>query len=89
MEDRIAGATAAASFADDWRGSEHRPLPDEMRTEVVKYIDAICRVNGVGAAEAAAVREGLWRKFRNTYDDLGGQNRRSDREDAVKAMGRI
>ena len=88
VEDGIAGTQTASSFAEDWRGAKHRPLSDETRAEVVRYIDAICR-HGTDRAVEAAVREGLWRKFRNSYDDLGGQNRRSDREDALKAMGRI
>ena len=90
MEDRTAGAQTTPSFAEDWRGTAHRPLPEETKAEVVRYIDAICRhAPGADRAGEAAVREGLWRKFRNAYDDLDGLYRRSDREDALKAMARI
>ena len=91
MEDQRGSTLTAPIFAIDWRGKYHRPLSDSARDEVIKYIDAICRRQdkGDGPLLADARRVSLWRAFRTAYDSLDGPRRRSDREDALKAMEMI
>lgn len=81
------------AFLADWRGDAHRPLRDEHRERARRYISAIVAHDrrgvrpGTPASEAYAAT--LWVRFRDAYDGMSGQFKRSDAEDLQRALHRV
>jgi len=80
-------------FLADWK-PRHRSLSDEHRVAAGKYIEAIVarqpKGQSIGPADVASFsRRELWRKFRETYDDLGTYGARSENEDFIKTMRQL
>jgi hypothetical protein len=97
MGQQVVGAAfieqVPAAFLADWRGDAHRPLQDEHRERARRYISAILAHNrkdvraGIPASEAYAAT--LWITFRDAYDGMSGQFKRSDAEDLQRALDRV
>ena len=84
------------AFLADWRGDAHRPLRDEHRESARRYISAIVAHDredvraGTPASEASeAYAATLWIRFRDAYDGMSGQFKRSDAEDLQRALHRV
>jgi hypothetical protein len=87
--------TDLPEFLSDWKSSKHRSLNDEHREQARRYIEAIVKVRFEGQdgeldqmPRQTAKRE-LWKKLRESYDDLAGLYSRTENEDFAKAMARI
>jgi hypothetical protein len=84
--------TILPEFLVDWK-PRHRSLSDEHRVAAGKYIKAIvasqAKAKAIDPAYVASSDRELWRKFRETYDDLGTYGARSENEDFIKTMRQL
>jgi len=93
MQTPVSDEPVGITFLCDWRGEEHRPLPDGGRERARRYIEAIVAHDALTrdlSEQAKLTCAGmLWRTFREIYDDFRGPYVRSENEDVRRALARI